>query len=265
MLRLEIASAGAKAPALPSADEAGVNVWRDDDGAPVAYGGRLDGRGWMVLPGVGAYVFDDRTVQAFPEDGAGESLVADGYRRTVLPMALQALGREVLHASAVRRPDGVVALCAISGSGKSTLAYGLSRRGHPLWADDAVVLEPTPEGFRTLPLPFTLRLLPASADYFGTNGSGLEEPAEDAPLAAVCVLARVDEGDDVEIERLDSAEAFPAVLTHAYCFSLDDEERKRRMVEAYMELAARVPVFRVRLRAGLERLPAILDGLEAAL
>jgi hypothetical protein len=265
MLRLEFASAGAKAPALPSAGEVGTNGWPDNDGVLVAYGGLLDDdRGWMVLPRVGVYLFDAEVVVAFPEDGASDSLVCDGYRRTVLPMALQALGREVLHASAVRRRDGILALCAVSGTGKSTLAYGLSRRGYPLWADDALLLDSRHDAVMTLPLPFTVRLLPSAAAYFGAEGGVFHHPEREAPLAAVCVLERTDDGGDVAVERLAAAEAFPAVLTHAYCFTLDDEARKRRMMTAYMDLVARVPVYRVRLRGGLERLPTVIDGVDRA-
>lgn len=61
----------------------------------------------------------------------------------VLPNVSLARGREVLHASAVETPLGVVALAAPSGAGKSTLAIELVRRGWPLFADDALVLDAT--------------------------------------------------------------------------------------------------------------------------
>jgi hypothetical protein len=52
------------------------------------------------------------------------------------------------------------------------------------------------------------------------------------------------------------------VLEHAYCFDLDESERKRTMMASYLELAARVPIYRVRMQPGLDRLPALLDRLE---
>jgi hypothetical protein len=41
-----------------------------------------------------------------------------------------------------------------------------------------------------------------------------------------------------------------------------DVERKRLMVERYLGLSARLPVFEIRFRPGLDVLPAILDRIE---
>ena len=43
------------------------------------------------------------------------------------------------------------------------------------------------------------------------------------------------------------------MLAHAYCFSLREPERRRRMVERYLDLTTRVPVFEIRVESGLER------------
>ena len=59
-----------------------------------------------------------------------------------------------------------------------------------------------------------------------------------------------------------SSTAFRSLLTHAYCFDPDESERKRRMVEAYLSLTQRVPVFRIGVTAGLEHLPKLLDAIE---
>jgi hypothetical protein len=269
MLMLQVVRA--PAPSLPRLDDPGVETWLDNDGAAAAYGGSVGGRHWMLLPGVGAFVFanDTDAVEAFPEDAASDALVEDSFRRIVLPMALQARGRQVLHASGVLGPKGVVALCAVSETGKSTLAFGLGSRGFQPWADDAVAFELTDDGVVALPLPFTLRLRPESAAFFGRDEPDVAgEPTlgEPAQLAAICVVERLPSADGVpiEIEPLDSVDAFPAVLTHAYCFSLEDDDRKRGLVQEYLELVTRVPVLRVRLREGLERLPKVLDAIAAA-
>jgi hypothetical protein len=220
------------------------------------------------MPGVGSYCFRSGTeeVSAHPEPGVDRETVEDAFRRAVLPLAIQMLGREVLHASAVLGPRGVVALCAVSETGKSTLAYGLSRRGFRLWADDAVAFELAADGVSALPLPFALRLRPASVAFFGTAAHELEEPDRPEDLAAILVLERAELLPEraVLVERFADGLAFPAVLAHAYCFSLDDDERKRRMMGAYMELVGRVPVYRVRFRPGLDRLGRVVDALDAA-
>lgn len=265
---LTLAVVRASAPALPRIDDPGVETWLDTDGTPAAYGGSRDGRHWMVLPRVGSFWFSNgsETVEAYPDESVADEVVADSFRRIVLPMALQARGREVLHASGVLGPHGVVALCAVSETGKTTLAVGLAERGFGLWADDAVAFELREDAVRALPLPFTIRLRPASAEFFGRDGSAEPELGEEAPLAAICVVERLPDGGPmaVEIEPLDSVEAFPAILTHAYSFSLADDCRKEQMVREYLELVTRVPVLRIRLREGLEGLPQILDAIEQA-
>jgi hypothetical protein len=219
----------------------------------------------MEIPRIASYVFevDDPEVVAYPRPEAPDEAVLDGFRRVVLPMALQARGQEVIHASAVLGPQGVLALCAISETGKSTLAFGLGRRGYDLWADDAVAFEVGPTSVDATPLPFALRLRPASAAYFGVadEPATVQEP-KPAPLAAVCVLERVVDAGEGGVERMTSSTAFRSLLTHAYCFDPDESERKRRMVEAYLSLTQRVPVFRVRVAAGLEHLRKLLDAIE---
>jgi hypothetical protein len=188
-------------------------------------------------------------------------------------LALQALGREVLHASAIRTPRGVVVLCAVSETGKSTIAYGLSRLGYTLWADDAVAFEAVGDRALAVPIPFQIRLRPASLAHFGRDPmpanppSGWESAVQSAPapLAAVCLLERAHDlcaGATVDIRPLAPIQALPMVLAHAYCFSLRDKERTRCMFQQYLGLVRSAPVFGVRFEAGLDKLPAILGHIE---
>jgi hypothetical protein len=268
MLKLIIADLAAiPPPALnPHAE-----VWRDNDGVVCAYGQVLGEEYWMHLPRLASFRFSPRAdeVTAVVPSGTSEELVLDAYRRSVLPMALQVGGREVLHASAIRTPRGVLTLCGISETGKSTMAFGLSRRGHELWADDAVAFEISSDGATVLSLPFAIRLRPESAEWFDVDAASppsTTDHVETAPLAGVCVLHRNDSaGSPVAVRRLSSAAAFAAVLTHAYCFTLEDRERKRRMMSHYLGLVATVPIFDVCFPSGLANLPVILDGIEQAL
>lgn len=226
----------------------------------------------MDVPGVASFGFaiPTESVMAVPHPPTRPELIRVTYERSVLPLVLQAGGAEVLHASAVYMREGVVALCGDSGVGKSTTAMALSRRGHPLWADDVVALDLTGRHPEVMPLSFELRLRAEAASFFGekpgatrrlrpsgTPGNG----AEPARLVALCVLSRDDDLGGIAVERLGAA-AIPALLTHAYCFSLQQALFKRRMMEHYLELVGRVPVFAVRFRPGLERLPAIADVIE---
>jgi hypothetical protein len=218
----------------------------------------------MHLHGIATFKFDPSGVEAIAGDEVADEKIRDAHRRLVLPLALQALGQQVLHASAVAFDSGAVAFCAESGTGKSTVAYSLARRGHPPCADDAVAIGHGPRGPELIPLPFALRLRPASADYYGEEGGAtqVQHPVDGRPLAAICVLQRGEGGS--EVSRLSRTEAFPALLAHAYSFGLGDESRRRRMMQHYLSLASEVPVFRVTLASGLSTLPETLDEIEAA-
>lgn len=252
-------------------------VWRDGDGKVLAYAESLGDEYLMHFPGLASYRFSSRSdeIAAIVANSASEELVRDAYRRRVLPMALQVCGREVMHASAVRAPAGVAALCADSETGKSTTAFGLSNRGYPLWADDLVAFEISNQLGLALSLPFNLRLRPAAAALFERASSrpltaAVDENAspgqERAPLAAVFVLRRGQPEDPlVAVKRLSLGEAFAAVLAHAWSFGLQDAAGKRRMIQNYLDLVAGTPVFDVCFQSGLENLPTVLDAIEKEL
>jgi hypothetical protein len=258
-------------PDAPRPGDADATVWRDRDGVVAALGATRGAHRWMFVPNVGSFRFADgeNSVTAFAEPSARDELVLDSFHRNVVPIAMQAAGREVLHGSAVLMEQGLVALVAEPETGKSTLAFALSRRGHPLWADDAVAIDVTGAAAVAAPLPFQIRLRTQSAAYFGERPReanapltrGTVDDRRPEPLAAVCVLAR-HEAASPSVVRLSEADAFSALLPHAYWFTLDERDRNRAMMESYMELAARVPVLRVSFAAGLESVPAIAQAIE---
>jgi hypothetical protein len=274
MLKLSITSADSRTPVLPDVTDPAVQVWRENDGTVCAYGNVANGSCWMHFPGLGSYCLsnDSDEVIAFAQASTPLDWIWDTYYRSVLPIMLQVVGKEALHASAVQTTGGTVAFCAISESGKSTIAYGLSQRGYRLSADDAVVFEISDRVVSTIPLPFRIRLRPASAHYFGHSQTDARSPTKNdfasqvavksTPLLGVCLLERGETSEPVVIQRLSPIRAFPAVLSHAYCFSLQNMERKQRMMHAYLALVRKVPVCTVRFSRGIEKLPQILDGIE---
>jgi hypothetical protein len=262
---------------LPSDIESNVEIWRDHDETICAYGYQGRGAYWLEFPGLAKYRFTDvGDVIAFAHASARQNWIDDTYFRSVLPLVLQVRGFEVLHASAVITGQGVVAFCATSESGKSTIAYGLGERGYPIWSDDAVALGPITGVVRTLPLPFRVRLRPTSAAYFGPSQTiqdrlgrvdGINHSPHDqpAPLAALWTLKQgspASNSEPLTVRQLEPTQAFAAILTHAYCFSLQDRERKRQMLQSYLALVSKVPVFELCFQSGIERLPAILDCIE---
>lgn len=246
------------AAARPAALERNGLQWSDTRGQTVALSGWVDGRPLAWLEGRGLFELseDSSTVRVEALPGASVASLRDGFLRVVLPLFQQAMGAELLHASAVSTPAGVVGFCGASGVGKSTLAVELERRGYGGWADDQLVYRATPAGFVTRFLPFQHRLAGRSSSAAGKvyHGQALQQP-----LAALCLLARGDGG----IETLPAPRAFAGLLAHACCLSLEDPTRKGRMLETLFDLAATVPVSRVALPVGLGALRGWLGELEA--
>ncbi len=213
----------------------------------------------MHLPNVATFRLGEEVVP-FPMPSATSELIEDAFERSVLPLALQALGGHALHASGILGPAGVVAFCGESGTGKSTLAYALGTRGYSPWADDAVAFEITDAEVLTVRLPFRLRLRPDAAVVLD---GGVTEPAErkSAALAAAVMLRR-EAGRPMSVRRLEGGEAFPAVLEDGYCYRPSDTEARESLVETYLELIARVPVIEVRFPPDWRQLDVVLRALE---
>jgi hypothetical protein len=256
-----------------------VRAQRNLDGSIWAYTYAKGSERWMHVPGIASFRFGSRGEEALVvleprTPPTPRAVIEDTYQRAVLPMALHAHGDEGVHASAVLMEVGVVAFCGRSQTGKSTLAYGMHRRGYRVWADDTLVFEPSGETVLAVPYPYRLRIRGEAAEYFDleelrrrdtSSWTALEQAqSSPAPLATIFVLERDTQADaSVETVRLTPAEALAGLLEHAYWFRLDDSERRRRMIRKYFLLATQVPVFRMRFRAALDQLPAMLDRVES--
>jgi hypothetical protein len=245
----------------------GAEVCWDDHRNVLAYCRSVSGVLHVDVPDLASFTYERgaNDVTAVPHGPLPATVIRETFHHCVLPLMLPALGTSVLHASAVADADGVTALCAPSGTGKSTLAVALARRGYSLFADDAVAIDTATTVPTAIPLPFTIRLRPESARFFGSSGRGDLRIAAGAngerrPLKRLCFLRRA-AGAPVTVERLDPASACQAALGHACCFSATDPVQKRQTIESYLSIVARVPACEIRFRPGLEQLPAVLDAI----
>lgn len=276
MFKLSIKQVGAVVPppSPPLSDQ--VEIWRDHAGGVYAYAETLGEDCWMHLPGLASFRFspNDSEVAASVSHDVAEEAVVDAYRRRVLPMAFQVGGREVLHASAVRSPAGVTALCGVSQTGKSTIAFGLSGRGYELWGDDAFVFEIDEGQGKAIWVPFEIRLRPAAATWFEQRPVAPERGAassqsglpQHSPIAAICILRQTEDlASAVTVRQLPFADAFTNLLSHASWFTLKSDEHKRRVINHYLDLASQTPVYDVSFQRGLDNLPDILDAIEAVM
>lgn len=226
-------------------------------------------------------------VRAEPCAGTSPATLHAAYLATVLPLALQAAGHQLLHASAIDTPQGVIAFCGHSGTGKSTFAAALAQRGHPQWADDAVWWEierdenGEPTGARTRRLPFQQRLRPDAASWLGQSHAGATSGSHRAcdsteptirPLRAVYLLSpRADDPDTAHDPPpsppptpLRLVHAFPALVDNAYCFEAGNRALGA-LADTYLALAIAVPVTGFTLPGGLGRLVAALPLLSESL
>ena len=248
-----------------------VQTWRDLSGAVCAHGYAGPG-GWSIeLPQTGTFRLRRGSLDAidvYPAPDAPRARIEDLYRRTVVPLFLQALGSETLHASAITMSRGAIAFCGERGAGKSTIAYALAARGFPQHADDTLVFNVGERSVTTEPLPFVPRLRPASAAFFRdtTHGNGpfMVARPQPAPLSAVFVLHRDEARVSPEVKPLAPAHAFKALLDHAHCFEPENPVERRRLLANYLDVSTRVSVFKVTFAPGLEALDTLLDRMLVA-
>lgn len=225
----------------------------------------------MHWPSLATYGFapDDAFITAHPRPGASLEKIVDIYGRSVLPMALQAFGFEALHASAVVDTRGIVLFAGRSKAGKSTIAFGLNRRGYAQWSDDGVVFKAVGGGFEAIPLAFAVRLRKPSWDLLGLTVEPAEVDRRNAPseewtrrIAAICLVSRsgeLDASHRPELRRVAASAAFSEILMHAHEFDPSNRERRRRMLDTYLAVAGRIPVFEISFRSGRDHFDAALD------
>jgi serine kinase of HPr protein (carbohydrate metabolism regulator) len=230
--------------------------------------GRVEGGEYRIcFPGLATFAFrpGESEARVGPEPDAPRRVVEDLFLTTAMPLLLQSEGFEALHASAVQTGGGVVACCGFSGSGKTTVAYGLARRGHPVWADDTVLLVPgdAQTAWSSLRLPHAFNLRPGAKRFFGIRHDSealVETATADKDRLAAVVALRRESRSTVEVGRLPLGASVTALMPHAYCF-FAEEGREGRTAAAYLDLAARVPVFQARLPDDFTEFDRVVDEL----
>lgn len=118
--------------ALPNADAGGL-AWQ-------CAGDRV----LIVLPcGIRFLVEGGETIRYATEDGVGTADLRLFLLGTAWPALAMQRGLLPLHASAIAEGADVHAFVGRSALGKSTLAAALAVRGHPFFADDVLLLDPS--------------------------------------------------------------------------------------------------------------------------
>jgi hypothetical protein len=275
-LRLKVAGHGDGRPPAPfQADDPHVEAWVDSKGDVCAYAYETAGLFCMDWPAVARFCFDrtGEVVTAWPASDQPPSVLDRVHRRAVVPAALQCLGYEVLHASAVRLSTGVAGFCGQPEAGKSTFSYALKARGFDHWSDDSLVLDVGADRVRAVPIPFDAALRPLSARHLAGVLDGPHQglvttaPGDAAPLVALVLLARERDAGRIppSLTPVTKVEAFQRLLAHSCWFSAKDSGRWRAQMANYLALVDFTPVYALRYASGFDALGEVLDVVLGAL
>jgi hypothetical protein len=246
-----------------------VNEWTDECGKVFARAYSSDDHYRIDWPGVGAFAFrpGSRDVLVWPAPDARHEEISDTFDRLLQPVILQALGKQALHAAACAGPCGTIAFCGNAGSGKSTLGFAMRQAGYRQLADDALVLQLEQDRVSVCPFPFAPRLRPAPRLHFGADQNHaphVDVRPADLVLSAIFLLRQDEKTERPRLALLPLAQAFPAVLAHAYCYDAQDRSHTRRLVDDYLAIVSLVPVFELQYRPDLLRLPQLIEIIEDA-
>jgi hypothetical protein len=201
----------------------------------------------------------------------------------VAPLLLGAPGRLVLHASAVAVGQGAIAFVAPSGRGKSTLAASFAAEGHPLIADDCLVLDLEEDRLMTTPAMPSMRLWSDSAEHlFGADSrfptvapysaksrvdpgvATVEVALGRLPLRCLYFLSPISPPDvSIHISPLPPRDLFAELVSFA--FKLDPTDRQVLQREfALLSRVATRPIFhRLSFPHDYAHLPAVRQAIYA--
>jgi hypothetical protein len=241
-------------------------VWRLADGRAWAQTARDGAAFYVRVTGFADFRITAEGIAVRVNPTARESTIRHLLLDQVLPIAMAAEGRLVLHASAVCRADlGIIALAGPAGAGKSTMAAALVREGWSMASDDGLLIEAVEDRPIAVPAYPGLRMWPDAADAAGLTGSAISEVAEysakvrvtapnvclPAPLRAVYVM---ENAERCRVEALGDRDATMALVEHAYRAEPYDAAALIGQLEACAAVVTRVAVMRLLVPRDLEQL-----------
>lgn len=221
--------------------------WCDYEERVVCWCDRKGDEYLFVFPGNATFhINSDNLIACFLNHACSMQMLRHLLLNQVIPRYLATMGRLVLHASAVKLPNGQsVAFLGNSGFGKSTLVSSFHRNGAQLINDDCILLECGKDGVTAIGGLVGIRLFPDSVNAVFNEAAGftnytpytdkqqlfLKEQVSDTPpepcvLDAMFLLndPKKESADTVSIQPVSGGAAMMAMINSA--FSLDPSDRK---------------------------------------
>ena len=198
----------------------------------------------------------------------------------VLPRVLGYTGAAVLHATCVRTPYGSAAFLGESGYGKSTLAVSFGLNGHPLQADDCLIVDQSPQGPLVVPSYERARLRgPALHSLLGrqpgrnnryvveSERDGVAFTSEPSPLAGIFLLNDPTSSPSraVTTKPVNPLNAAMTMLVQSYHLDTSGAATNRALLERYGKVADQVPAWRLAYPRRPGSLPAVHRAVFEAL
>ncbi|MEM9043955.1 MAG: hypothetical protein AAGC81_04615 [Pseudomonadota bacterium] len=233
-------------------------------------------QGYLLRVEAGDYwIQNARSVLITPAPETDEAYVRLYVTGTVIGLILHLRGIQTLHAATIAIEGTAIAFVGEQGAGKSTLAAAMAAK-HPILGDDVVAVEPCDDGVLALPGGAEFKLWQETLDHLGLpQGPRIANRTEkfyvpapgnhltkSVPLGAVIVLERG--GSTIGVERYPLLEATDQLVQHAYRPELVPIlGRQADHFRQAAQLAARLPVWRLRRPEGLVHLKETCAWLEA--
>jgi hypothetical protein len=264
-----------------------LNASADADGTPWLSSAKVEGGYLLRFHGLADFTLDptgrDVTcVQA--ANGVSEITVRHLAIDHVMPRALNLLGIEALHATAVATANGACAFIGDAGTGKSTLAASFHLSGMHAFCDDCLVVRDAGGSIMATPAYPGVRLWEDSlkalmaageevspvAEYTSKSrmlGREATFQADSLPLARIYFLRRSTEETVAPtppaVTRISAAEAFPLLVGASFPLDLTDAAMLTRHFRLIVRIAATVPLRRLIIPNDFASLPAVREAVIA--
>ena len=218
-------------------------------------------------------------IVCIPKPRIPENTIQHLFLDQVIPLVINLKGREALHASSVRMPQGIIAFVGQAGSGKSTLAASFFASGCPLVSDDCLALIEKNRKIFGIPAYPGLRLWKDSyKGLFGNNGKSRpvahyttkQQVDIEASGGMFCKLPKpliriydvvMNGRSRIKIKPLSPREGFMCLVKAVFRLDITDTKMLKRQFKFLEKVVSSVPVRRLIYPRNFKILPDVREAI----